>query len=167
MKEIIIYTDGSSLGNPGPGGYGIVICDEGKNKELSKGFRKTTNNRMEVLAAIVALESIEKNGKVVIYSDSSYLVNAVNQRWLDKWQKNGWKTANKKPVKNMDLWKRLLIQLKKHSIRWVWVKGHAGNKNNERCDVLAVEAAKSQNLLADEGYENQDMANETPQMKLF
>ena len=167
MKTITIYTDGSSLGNPGPGGYGIVIMQDGKTKEFSQGFRKTTNNRMELLATIIAIESSPKNVKIEIFSDSSYVVNAINKNWLDKWQKNGWKTANKKRVKNKDLWQRLLRILNQSQIKWNWVKGHAGNKHNERCDELAVLAAKSENLLIDSGYEHETESQSNPQLTLF
>lgn len=167
MKTITIYTDGSSLGNPGPGGYGIVILQDDKKTELSQGYRITTNNRMELLATIVALEKCPKNSSVEIYSDSSYVINAINQNWLQNWQKNGWKTANKKPVKNKDLWKKLLVQLKNHKIKWHWVKGHAGNKYNEICDKLAVQAAKESNLPADKGYEQESQSSSDQQLSLF
>lgn len=156
MKSYTIYTDGSSLGNPGPGGYGIVILDGKKTKELSQGYRKTTNNRMELLATIVALEKLPKNATVELFSDSSYVVNAINKHWLENWQKKGWKTANKKPVKNKDLWLRLLKLLPHYHINWHWVKGHAGNQYNEVCDRLAVAAAQQENLPADQAYEQGD-----------
>lgn len=166
MTTYKVYTDGSSLGNPGPGGYGIVLTNGEKTQEYSQGYRKTTNNRMELLATIVALEKIPSNAKVEIYSDSSYVVNAINQNWLENWQKKGWKTANKKPVKNKDLWLRLLKQLKTHDIAWNWVKGHAGHPQNERCDLLAVQAAQSEQLLVDQGFE-QDSAETSNQLSMF
>ncbi len=166
MTSYKVYTDGSSLGNPGPGGYGIVLTHGDQEKEYSQGYQKTTNNRMELLATIVALEKIPANAQVEIYSDSSYVVNAINQNWLENWQKKGWKTANKKPVKNKDLWLRLLKQLKTHQIKWHWVKGHAGHPQNERCDKLAVQAAQSDALLVDEGF-GQGVGESITQLFLF
>lgn len=150
MPEIIIYTDGSAKGNPGPGGYGIVLMSGRHKKEVSKGFRNTTNNRMELLSVIVALEMLKfDRSDVTIYSDSKYVVDAVNQGWLFGWQKKGFKKK-----KNVDLWRRFLLIYPKHNVKFIWVKGHAGDPLNERCDELAVLAAEKDNLNVDEGYEN-------------
>ena len=158
--RVVAYTDGSSRGNPGPGGYGVVLLyqDPAGNlhtKTLSQGFRRTTNNRMELLGAIVALESLRRPCEVELHSDSQYLVNAINKRWVQGWIKRGWKTANKQPVKNPDLWKRLLRAMEPHDVEFVWVKGHAGQQYNEKCDELATSAAdgKSGPLAVDEGFE--------------
>ncbi len=146
---IIIYTDGAAQGNPGPGGYGVVLKYNQHRKELAEGFRKTTNNRMELLAVIKGLETLKHNKmKVTIYSDSKYVVDAVEKGWLSSWVKIGFKKK-----KNVDLWKRFLEVYKYHNVTFKWVKGHAGNPENERCDQLAVAAANSGNLKIDEGYE--------------
>lgn len=153
-KEIHVYTDGSSRGNPGPGGYGIVMEQKGSNyfKEFSEGFRKTTNNRMELLAVVEALKKIKKdNQKIIVYTDSKYVVNSVEKKWVFTWQKN-----NFKKKKNIDLWLEFLKEYKKHSIKLKWIKGHNDHPQNERCDSLAVEASKKKTLLIDKGYEQQD-----------
>lgn len=145
--HVVIYSDGSARGNPdGPGGYGAVIqYTDSKGilheKELSEGFNPTSNNRMELLGAIAALEALNRPCEVDLYSDSSYLVNAFQKGWLASWQKNGWKTASRARVKNQDLWKRMLEVSGRHHITWHWVKGHAGQEMNERCDQLATAAA--------------------------
>lgn len=149
MATINIYTDGSSLGNPGRGGYGIVLMSGKHYKELSQGYRLTTNNRMELLAVIIALESLKNEGSTVeLYTDSKYVVDAINKKWLFGWEKKGFKGK-----KNPDLWKRLLKILPKHHVNFNWVKGHAGHEFNEKCDQLAVEAANSSSHLVDEAYE--------------
>jgi len=147
---ITMYTDGAAQGNPGRGGYGVVLKYKQHRKELSQGYRLTTNNRMELLAVIAGLEAIKEPGfEVTIYSDSRYVVDAVEKKWLWRWVKKGFAK-----VKNPDLWQRLLKVYTKHKVRFVWVKGHAGNPENERCDQLAVQAASNrQLLLIDEGYE--------------
>jgi len=148
--SITIYTDGSAKGNPGNGGYGIVMMSGLHRREMQQGFRLTTNNRMELLAVIIALESIKKEDSLVtVYSDSKYVVDAVEKKWLFSWEK---KNFNKK--KNPDLWIRFLKIYKKQKINFIWVKGHANNKENERCDFLAVQAAESNNLIIDNWYEN-------------
>jgi len=148
--EIQIYTDGSSLGNPGPGGYGAVLMSGQYYKELSDGYRLTTNNRMELLAVIVSLETLKKKGsKVKLFSDSKYVVDAINKKWVFAWLKKGFKGK-----KNPDLWKRFLAIYSEHNVEFIWVKGHAGNPMNEKCDTLAVEAANRTNLHVDEGYES-------------
>ncbi len=149
-KRVNIYTDGSSIGNPGPGGYGVVMEWVGKNliKEFSKGFIETTNNRMELLAVIIGLELLKKEGfDVIVFSDSKYVVDAVKKKWLFEWKKN-----NFKKKKNIDLWKRFLIVYKKHNVKFEWIKGHNNHPQNERCDFLAVEAANSNKLFVDDGY---------------
>lgn len=149
MAKITIYTDGAAKGNPGKGGYGVVMMSGSHKKELSEGFRNTTNNRMELMSVIVALETIIKeNAQVEIFSDSKYVVDSVEKGWVFGWQKKGFKGK-----KNIDLWQRFLKIYPKHQVKFNWVKGHAGNLYNERCDVLAVQAAESSNLLIDEGYE--------------
>ena len=149
-KRVNIYTDGSSIGNPGPGGYGLIMEWVGKNliKEFSKGFIETTNNRMELLAVIIGLELLKKDGfDVVVFSDSKYVVDAVKKKWLFEWEK-----INFKKKKNIDLWKRFLIVYKKHNVKFEWIKGHNNHPQNERCDFLAVEAANSNKLFVDDGF---------------
>lgn len=147
MTEVTIYTDGAARGNPdGPGGYGAVLLYTdplGKQyrKELSEGFAKTTNNRMELMAVIAALETLKRPCDVTLYSDSKYVTDAFNQHWIDGWRKRGWTKADRKPVLNRDLWERLLAAAASHRIRWIWVRGHNGNRENERCDALATAAA--------------------------
>ena len=137
MKEVCIYTDGSSRGNPGPGGYGTVVTYGGHSRELAQGFVETTNNRMEILASIAGLEILREPCQVTVYSDSRYLVDAQTKGWVESWKKKGWKKSDKKPVKNIDLWKRLEVAAEGHQIDWQWVKGHAGHPENERADELA------------------------------
>ena len=150
-----IYTDGSARGNPdGPGGYGCVLQytdSRGKlhEREFSAGYKKTTNNRMELMAAIVGLEALIRPCQVELYSDSKYLTDAFNQRWIDGWIKKGWKRGKNEPVKNVDLWKRLLAAMKPHQVTFHWVKGHDGHPENERCDHLATSAADGEDLLDD------------------
>lgn len=144
-----IYTDGASRGNPGPGGFGAVMLYGALRKEISEGFRLTTNNRMELLSVIVALEALKKEGTAAtIYSDSKYVVDSVEKKWVFGWEKKYFKDK-----KNEDLWKRFLRVYRKHTVKFVWVKGHASNKENNRCDELAVEAAQSGHLKIDHGYE--------------
>ena len=148
-----IYSDGACLGNPGRGGYGTVLLFGTNRKELSAGFARTTNNRMELLGAIVGLEALTKPCKVELWSDSQYVIHALTKGWLDGWQKRGWRTSSKEPVKNRDLWERLLAAIEGHEIRWQWVRGHTGNPENERCDQLAVAAANGMALAEDTGYD--------------
>lgn len=150
MADIIIYTDGAAKGNPGPGGYGtVLLCPPWPRKELSGGFRNTTNNRMELLAVIVGLEALKIAGSnVTIYSDSKYVVDAVEKGWLFGWEKKRFKDK-----KNPDLWQRFLQVYRRHNVRFVWVKGHNGTPENERCDQLAVAASNQPDLPADVGYE--------------
>ena len=138
MKKIVeIYTDGACSGNPGPGGWAAVLMYGDKKKEISGGESQTTNQRMEMKAAVEALKALKYSCEVSLYSDSAYLVNAFNQGWLDRWQRNGWKTSQKKPVENKDLWEELLKLTEKHRVKFVKVKGHSDNQYNNRCDELA------------------------------
>lgn len=156
--KVEIYTDGAARGNPnGPGGYGAVLQYRDKNgtlheRELSKGYKRTTNNRMEMMAAIAGLEALIRPCEVDLYSDSAYLVNAFNKNWIDGWIKKNWKRGKNEPVKNVDLWKRLLEAKKNHNVNFIWVKGHNGHPQNERCDILATSAADGSELFVDEGF---------------
>lgn len=154
---IIAFTDGSSLGNPGPGGYGIVIMDTEKKvmKEIAQGYRLTTNNRMELLAVIVALEMLKfPKSEITIYTDSKYVADSIEKKWVLGWEKKGF--AKKK---NPDLWRKFLVQYRKHKVKVQWIKGHAGNKYNERADELAVQAANSSELKIDKGFEESEESN--------
>lgn len=157
--HVKIYTDGSARGNPdGPGGYGTVLeyIDTKGNlhkREISAGYKKTTNNRMEIMAAIAGLEALNKPCEVEIYSDSKYLVDTFNKGWIHGWMKKGWKRGKNEPVKNVDLWQRLLKAKAPHHVTFIWVKGHDGHEQNERCDYLATSAADGEDLLIDEGTE--------------
>lgn len=153
VPKVNIYTDGACKGNPGQGGYGVAVIHADHRKELSGGYRKTTNNRMELLAAIIGLEVLDSPCEVILYSDSKYLVNAMEQGWARRWQANGWRRANKEKALNSDLWYRLLELCKHHAVKFQWVKGHAGNFENERCDYLATTAAERTDLPSDEIYE--------------
>jgi ribonuclease HI len=160
---IKIYTDGSSRGNPGPGGYGAVMLAGTLRKELSEGFRLTTNNRMELLSVIVALETLKKEGTAVtVYSDSKYVVDSVELKWVFGWEKKSFKDK-----KNPDLWKRFLTIYRKHTVTFVWVKGHATNVENNRCDELAVAAATGKDLKIDSGYEHIHAATNSNQVNFF
>ncbi|MDO4842155.1 MAG: ribonuclease HI [Phoenicibacter congonensis] len=157
MKKVIAYSDGSSLGNPGPGGYGAILQytdSEGvlHEAELSRGYKSTTNNRMELMGVVAILEALKQPCEVSITTDSQYVVNAFEKHWIESWMAKGWKKADKKPVLNSDLWKRLVELRKKHKVEFKWIKGHAGYEMNERCDQLAKAAASSGNLLDDNGY---------------
>ncbi|HTX25837.1 MAG TPA: ribonuclease HI [Streptosporangiaceae bacterium] len=136
MTEVVIYTDGACSGNPGPGGWGVVLRWKDTGKELHGGDPQTTNNRMELMAAIQALEALNRPATVSLYTDSTYLLNGIT-KWVSGWQRNGWLTAGRKPVKNADLWRRLTEAINGHEITWLWVKGHAGDQGNERADALA------------------------------
>ena len=153
--KVKIYTDGAASGNPdGPGGYGTVLeyvdtKGELHTKELSQGYKKTTNNRMELMAVIAGLEALNRLCEVELYSDSQYVANAFNQRWINGWIKKGWKRGKNEPVKNVDLWKRLLKAKERHQVAFIWVKGHDGHPQNERCDALATGAADGKDLIED------------------
>ena len=152
MKNVTLYTDGGCINNPGPGGYGAVLIYNSQRKELSGGFRRTTNNRMEILAAIAGLEALKEPCRVTLYSDSQYLVYAIQKGWALKWKSNGWMRSNKEKAINPDLWERLLKLCGIHDVQFSWVRGHAGNRENERCDQLAKAAAQQPDLPADPGY---------------
>lgn len=160
MTKVQIYTDGSARGNPdGPGGYGAVLHftdSRGQlhEKEMSGGYVRTTNNRMELMAAIAGLEALNRPCEVELYSDSKYLTDAFNQHWIENWVAKNWNRGKSGPVKNIDLWKRLLAAMKPHQVKFIWVKGHAGHPQNERCDQLATSAADGDGLMVDEGLEN-------------
>lgn len=138
MKKVTLYTDGACSGNPGPGGYGAVLIYEGVEKEIAGGEKSTTNNKMEMMAVIKGLEALKEPCEVSVYSDSAYIVNAIEQGWIDSWKKNGWRKADKKPVKNVELWERLLELMDTHKVTFNKVKGHADDEYNNRCDRIAV-----------------------------
>ena len=152
MPLVLIYTDGACSGNPGPGGYGAILKYRDHIREISGGYRLTTNNRMELMGVIKGLEELKKPCRVNLYSDSKYVVDAHNLGWLQKWAHNGWTKGDRSAVKNIDLWKRLIELAGQHEITWIWVKGHSDNELNSRCDSLAVEAYKGDNLAVDSGY---------------
>ncbi|ABG50864.1 RNase HI [Trichodesmium erythraeum IMS101] len=151
--EITIYTDGACSGNPGPGGYGIIILSEKKRQELSGGYKLTTNNRMELMAVIVGLEQLEIPSIVNLYTDSKYIVDAVTKGWAKRWRANSWKRNKKDKAMNPDLWGKLLDLCSKHQVEFSWVRGHSGNIENERCDKLAVKASQKLDLPSDLGYQ--------------
>ncbi len=155
-KEIIAYTDGTSLGNPGPGAYASIILYDDKEIILSRGYRYTTNNRMELMAVIESLRFFENNkiNNATIFTDSQLITKAIKDKWLDSWIQKGWKTANKKPVLNIDLWKEFIQLLKNKNIRFEWVQGHSGNKYNELCDKIAKQNARNNPNEIDFGYQN-------------
>ena len=152
LKHVVIYTDGACLGNPGPGGYGVVLLHGKDRKEFSRGFRLTTNNRMEMLACIVGLQTLNQPSAVTLYSDSQYVINSMTKGWARRWKKYKWK-RNGENVPNADLWEKMLELCDKHKVRFNWVRGHAGNKENERCDQLARQAALGFDMAIDSVYE--------------
>lgn len=152
MKQVEVYTDGACRGNPVRGGFGVVLKYREFRREMSSGFRRTTNNRMEVLAVIAALEALKEPCILTIYSDSRYLIDTMEKGWLDRWRKNGWKNKSGDAVKNIDLWRRLFVAKIRHRCKFIWVKGHAENPENNRCDELATAATDGENLLDDEGF---------------
>lgn len=152
MPEVEIHTDGSARGNPGPGGYGVVLRYGEHSKELSGGFKRTTNNRMELLAVIVALEALKFPCRVKLFSDSKYVVEAIRNSAPTRWQSKGWRRHKKRPVKNVDLWERYLEAVGEHELEATWIEGHAGHVDNERCDALATGAAQSDDLQDDTGF---------------
>ena len=152
LKQVSLFTDGSCLGNPGPGGYGAILIYKQHQKELAQGYRLTTNNRMELMAAIAGLQSLQEPCIVQLTTDSQYVKQGITQ-WIQNWKRRGWLTASKDPVKNVDLWKLLDAEVQRHQVDWHWVKGHSGHDENERCDILARDAAMSANLLEDSGYQ--------------
>ena len=154
LRRVSIHTDGSCIGNPGPGGFAAILEYKGQERELSGGFRRTTNNRMEILAVIAGLEALTERCSVAVYSDSRYVVDAIEKGWAKKWKANGWMRNKRERAVNPDLWERLLSALDKHDVEMKWVRGHAGNPGNMRADRLAVTAANGKELPRDEGFEN-------------
>lgn len=155
LRRVDIFTDGSCKPNPGRGGYGVVLCFDGSQREISCGYRRTTNNRMELMAAIEGLQTLNQRCDVTLYSDSKYLVDAIGRRWVYRWQSNGWMRNKLEPAENPDLWERLINVCACHEVNFRWVKGHAGHPLNERCDQLAGEAANGSHLEIDRWYESQ------------
>lgn len=151
--KVVVFTDGSCIKNPGPGGYGVILKYGRNRKELAQGFRMTTNNRMELTACIIGLQALTHPSSVVLYSDSSYVVQGIQRGWAQNWQRNGWKKSDHKPVENADLWARLLEACQRHQVTFYWVKGHANIPENERCDQLAIQAASTKDLQEDTGYQ--------------
>ena len=164
IKQVTIYTDGGCDPNPGPGGYGVVLLYGGRRKELSGGFRLTTNNRMEIYAAIRGLEALQEPCQVTLYSDSEYLVKAMTEGWARRWKERGWMRNSKEKALNPDLWERLLALCEVHQVTFVWLRGHTGIAENERCDQLSVQALRRKDLPADVGYENKPVQ---PPPRLF
>jgi len=154
LKQVTIYTDGACLGNPGPGGYGAVLLYGPHRREISGGFRLTTNNRMEIMAVIAALELLKEQCRVTLHSDSQYVVNAMTQGWARRWKANGWKRNQREEAVNPDLWERLLDLCDQHQVEFQWLRGHSGVDENERCDQLAVDAARQPDLPEDTGYKS-------------
>ncbi len=155
LPQVTIYTDGACTGNPGPGGYGVVLIYKNRRKELSRGFRQTTNNRMELMALIAGLEALREKCQVTLYTDSRYVADSINQGWAKRWQAQGWKRSKRERALNPDLWEQLLKLLNGHQIEVKWLKAHAGIPENERADFLAVQAVKNGPLEIDQVYENQ------------
>ncbi|NOK60942.1 MAG: hypothetical protein GFH27_549289n76 [Chloroflexi bacterium AL-W] len=165
LRHVTIYTDGACIDNPGPGGYGVVLISRNHRKELSGGYRKTTNNRMELMAAFIALQSLKYRLKVTLYSDSRYVVDGMSKGWAESWRNKGWMRNKKDKATNVDLWAQILDLAAQHEIEFVWIKGHAGNEENERCDVLSMQAAQEKHLPPDSAYENnQTTGNITPSL---
>ena len=162
--RVVIYTDGGAIKNPGPGGYGVVLRQGKHHKELSGGYRRTTNNRMELMACIVALETLKRPYSAVLYSDSAYVVNGITEGWAKRWRRHGWERANGQMAENIDLWQRLLELNEKHDVEFRWVKGHAGLPGNERADQLASEAARRKNLPPDTAYERGETNTVSPRL---
>ncbi|MGE5402421.1 MAG: ribonuclease HI [Ignavibacteriales bacterium] len=154
LKHVTIFTDGGSLGNPGPGGYGVVVIYKDRRKEFSGGYKLTTNNRMELTAAIVGLSALKERCKVTLYTDSQYLVNSVMKGWAVRWKAKGWMRNKTEKAENSDLWEKLLNLISKHAVEFKWIKGHAGHTENEICDKLCKQAACGVNLPEDPGYKN-------------
>ncbi len=152
MKEVYIYTDGACRGNPGPGGWGAVLVYNENRRELSGGFLKTTNNRMEIMGCIAGLKALKEPCSVIVYSDSKYVVNAIALGWAENWRRKRWMRTPNSRAKNADLWQELLQECARHKVDFRWVRGHAGHKENERCDALAVQAAAGRNLPEDTGF---------------
>jgi ribonuclease HI len=156
---VIIYSDGGCLGNPGPGGYGVVLLYKNQRKELSQGYMLPTNNRMELLGSIRGLEALKKPSRVAFYTDSQYVVNGITKGWAKKWQANNWMRSVTQEAKNADLWKQLLELCTSHEVKFYWVRGHVGVQENERCDELATQSARQRNLLIDKGYQGAEQSS--------
>jgi len=156
LKHVAIHTDGACSGNPGPGGYGLILSHGEKQRELSAGFRRTTNNRMEMMAAVAGLQALRYKCSVTLYTDSQYVAESMSQGWAARWRLNGWRRNKKEKAVNVDLWAQLLDLCAQHEVTFTWVKGHAGHPENERCDRLAVLAAQGRDLPADEEYEREN-----------
>ncbi len=156
LKQVTLYTDGACQGNPGPGGYGAILVYGEKRREISAGYRLTTNNRMEILAVISGLETLRYPCAVTVYTDSQYVANSMSKGWARRWRDNGWMRNAKERAINVDLWDKMLSLCEKHKISFIWVRGHAGHPENERCDALSVAAAKNKDLLIDEVYEREN-----------
>ena len=154
MKEVTLYTDGAARGNPGPGGWAALLRRGGREEELSGGYRRTTNNRMELLAAIEGLAALERPCRVDLFTDSRYLVDAMEKGWARRWQARGWMRTPREEARNPDLWQRLLALCARHRVTFRWIRGHAGHRENERCDRLCRQAARRPELPPDEGYES-------------
>ena len=152
-STVLAFSDGAALGNPGPGGYGIVLKYQGAVNELSAGYRYTTNNRMELLGAIIALETLKRRCRVILVTDSRYVVDGIAEGWAERWRANGWRRGKRGKALNPDLWERLLNAISRHDVTFEWVRGHAGHPENERCDQLANEAAHGDDLAVDDQYE--------------
>ncbi|MGQ9815430.1 MAG: ribonuclease HI, partial [Candidatus Roseilinea sp.] len=159
--QVVMYTDGGCDPNPGPGGYGVVLLFAGHRKELSGGYRLTTNNRMEIMAAIAGLKALNRRCRVTLHTDSEYLANAMNKGWARRWCMNGWMRNKTDPALNPDLWQELLALCEQHEVTFVWVRGHAGNPDNERCDQLTRQAWRNRNLPPDPGYPSAPNAGPT------
>lgn len=160
LPKVRIYTDGGCIRNPGPGGYGVVLLHKNHRKELSAGFRRTTNNRMELKAAIAGLQALTTRCRVTIHTDSRYLCDAMTKKWVYGWKSRGWIKSDKTKALNVDLWERLVRLCERHEMKFVWVKGHAGNVENERCDRLADAAAQQKELAIDIGYEREPASSQ-------
>ena len=156
LKHVTIYSDGACRGNPGPGGYGVVLLYANHRKELSGGYRRTTNNRMELTAPIIGLKALKERCRVTVYSDSEYVVKAMTEGWAHRWRVNGWKRNKREKAINPDLWAQLLLLCEQHDVEFRWVRGHAGDPGNERCDQLALQATQQTALPIDSGYESSE-----------
>jgi ribonuclease HI len=154
LQHVTIYTDGACIGNPGPGGYGVILIHGKTRKEISSGFRLTTNNRMELMGVIAGLESLKYKCSVTLYTDSQYIADSINKGWAAKWKALGWMRNKKDPAVNPDLWEKLLDLCEKHEVQFKWLRGHAGHLENERCDILSYQVAQGKHLPVDKGYEH-------------
>jgi ribonuclease HI len=161
LPQVIIYTDGACTGNPGPGGYGVILKSSRHRKEISAGYRLTTNNRMELMAVIAGLEAVTKRCQIILHTDSQYIADSINKGWVYQWREKGWRRGKREKAQNVDLWEKILPLLDDHEVEVKWVRGHAGDPENERADFLAVQASRDPELLADEYYEKMTSRNLT------